>query len=241
MATKQVEIPGVGQVTLYKRRGNRSLRLSVDGAGLVRVSLPPWVPYKVGEQFVKSQADWIRERSSAAPTAVLTHGDAIGKSHTLYFEQLPREAEPRSKVDDAIVRISYGKSASASDSDVQLMAEKACLKALRKQAETLLPPRVELLAAEHDFSYRSVGVKQLKGRWGSCDTNKDILFNLYLMQLPWPLIDYVIMHELVHTKVMRHGPPFWSMLEAHLPNARMLRAKTKEYRPMLLPRPRSVA
>ena len=56
MATRTVDIPEIGAVTLYKRRGNRSLRLSVGANGEIRVSLPSWVPYKAGEEFARAKA-----------------------------------------------------------------------------------------------------------------------------------------------------------------------------------------
>ena len=60
------------------------------------------------------------------------------------------------------------------------------------------------------------------------------------MQLPWHLIDYVLMHELVHTEIMQHGPVFWARLEAHMPNARNLRKEINTYQPVLAPKPLAV-
>src|SRR5690606_36436720 len=96
---------------------------------------------------------------------------------------------------------------------VQKAAQAAAIRALRKEAETLLPQRLRTLAEQTGFTYNSVAVKQPKSRWGSCSHQKHITLNLFLMQLPWRLIDYVLLHELTHTKVMRHGPPFWAELE----------------------------
>jgi predicted metal-dependent hydrolase len=53
------------------------------------------------------------------------------------------------------------------------------------------------------------------------------------MQLPWHLIDYVLLHELTHTKVMRHGAPFWEELERHAPTAKLLRKEINTHRPLL--------
>jgi hypothetical protein len=53
------------------------------------------------------------------------------------------------------------------------------------------------------------------------------------MQLPWQLIDYVLLHELTHTTILRHGPDFWRALEAVLPNARVLKKAMREYQPIL--------
>jgi predicted metal-dependent hydrolase len=113
------------------------------------------------------------------------------------------------------------------------MATAASLRALKLQASHLLPQRLEVLAQRHGFTYTSVTIKNLKSRWGSCDQNRNITLNLFLMQLPWHLIDYVLLHELVHTRVMRHGPPFWSAMAAVEPRTQSLRREIKAYKTTL--------
>ena len=87
------------------------------------------------------------------------------------------------------------------------------------------------LAQVHGFEYRSVQIKQLTGRWGSCDSQRNIILNLFLMQLPWELIDYVILHELTHTTIMKHGPPFWEAMARVLPQVQQRRRAMRRYRP----------
>src|SRR5262249_22487168 len=121
----------------------------------------------------------------------------------------------------------------ASDVEVQRIAEAASIRALRRQAEQLLPQRLAGLATKHGFRYRSVAVKRLKSRWGSCDQHKNIVLNLFLMQLPWECIDYVLIHELVHTEVLRHGPDFWAAMARELPDVKRLRKQMRQYQPVL--------
>lgn len=240
MATKQISIPDIGTVTLYKRRGNRSMRLSIGSNGTIRVSLPYWLPYKAGEAFALSKAPWIIENRNKS-AASLAHGHAIGKAHRLYFETTPFASKITARVAANEVRISFPAGYAAEHDAVQEAARKASIKALRKEAEVLLPQRLQALAAQTGFSYSDVSVKQLKSRWGSCNTEKEITLNLFLMQLPWQLIDYVLVHELTHTKIMQHGAPFWREMERHMPRARQLRKQMSEYQPMLTPTTRSVA
>lgn len=234
MATKQVSIPDIGTVTLYKRRGNRSLRLSIGSNGEVRVSLPYWLPYKAGEQFALSKTPWIiANRMSSSFN--LRHGSAIGKAHHIYFDQSPEVTKVSARVAATEIRVSLPMDAATNDPEVQEAVHKASIRALRKEAEVLLPQRLEALASQTGFTYKSVGVKQLKSRWGSCNSHQEIVLNLFLMQLPWKLIDYVLVHELTHTKIMRHGAPFWREMERHLPHAKNLRKQMAVYQPMLLP------
>jgi predicted metal-dependent hydrolase len=241
MATKQVRIPEIGIVTLYKRRGNRSLRLSIDPTGEVRVSLPYWLPYKAGEQFALSKAIWIEANRPKTSNGRLQHGHAIGKAHRLYFEQRAMASKVATRIAGNEIRVSFPAIYGAHDQEVQDAAHLASIRALKKEAEVLLPQRLQALAAQTGFTYSGVSVKQLKSRWGSCNSQQEITLNLFLMQLPWHLIDYVLMHELTHTKVMRHGTPFWREMERHVPGAKQLRAQMGNYQPMLTPRPQPVA
>lgn len=239
MATKQVIIPEIGAVTLYKRRGNRSLRLSVGLNGDIRVSLPYWVPYRAGIEFAKGKAAWIADHQ-AERNPVLRHGQLIGKAHRLTFTTTAA-ARTTTRVSPTEVRVLHPLALPASDDSVQTKAQQASIKALRQEAERLLPGRLQTLAVEHGFTFKHVEVKQLKSRWGSCNSLQEITLNLFLMQLPWHLIDYVLMHELTHTKVMQHGEPFWRELEAHMPRAKALRSEINTYQPVLSPEPLTVA
>jgi predicted metal-dependent hydrolase len=117
--------------------------------------------------------------------------------------------------------------------EAQDAAKKVAVKALKQEAEHLLPQRLATLAQTHAFTYRSVAIKQMKGRWGSCSQYKDIVLNCYLMELPWELIDYVIMHELAHTRIMAHGKPFWDEVGKYVQNLNMIRKRMKAHQPAL--------
>lgn len=238
MAVKTVELQEVGTVKLYKRKGAQSIRLSIAASGEVKVMLPYWLPYEAGISFVRSKIGWILEQQTDKVTE-LVHGQAIGKTHHLYFWSSLEANKPVSRVNGSTIKITHPINTTSSDPAVQKVAVTACIRALRSQAENLLPQRLQTLAATHDCSYRSASVKQLKGRWGSCDTDKNIVLNLFLMQLPWNLIDYVLLHELAHTRALHHGPEFWAEFESFLPNAKKLRKEIRSYRPTVAWSPES--
>lgn len=233
MATKQVELPAIGTVMLYKRRGNRSLRLSIGSTGEIRVSMPYWLPYKAGEQFAASKAAWIAAHRMPTP-AGLRHGQAVGKAHRLYFVPSSEATKVTTRLKQNQIEVNHPTAYTAEHAAVQKAARAAAIRALRQEAERLLPIRLQQLAQQESFSFSSVAIKQLKSRWGSCSAQQDIILNLFLVQLPWHLIDYVLLHELTHTKVMQHGAPFWQELERHIPHARKLRKEIGEYHPLLL-------
>lgn len=99
----------------------------------------------------------------------------------------------------------------------------------RAVARNLIVERVQTLAHKHGFTYKRVFVRNQKTRWGSCSQNNNINLNLHLVFLPDELRDYVILHELVHTRIKHHGPDFWRALEEEIPGARQLDGMLNRY------------
>lgn len=233
MPYKAFDIDGIGQVKVFKRRGNRSLRLTIAADGAVRVSIPMWAPYQAGASFAQSRRSWIAAQSKRSRD-LLAHGQQIGKTHRLVFEQSALVREVKTSVRKAEVVVTYRFDQTNEDAEVQAAAQAASWRALRQQSQQLLGQRLANLAQVHGFSYRSFKVKRMKTRWGSCDQYGNIVLNLFLVQLPWDYIDYVIVHELVHTRALNHGPDFWQLFETHLPDARQLKREMRKYQPALL-------
>ena len=75
-----------------------------------------------------------------------------------------------------------------------------------------------LLADTHGFQYTSLKINSARRRWGSCSAKKQINLSLYLMLLPEELIDFVIVHELCHTREMNHGERFKKLMHDIFPN-----------------------
>lgn len=232
MATKTIELAGVGPVTLVKRAGNRSIRLSVTGSG-VRVSMPHWTPYSAGQAFAHQHIDWILAELAKQTGPLLESGQRIGKMHYLRFEHVLGEQSLTSRVTGTEIVVKMHPDDTTDAPEVQERAQKASIRALKREAERLLPPRLAGLAAKHDKQYKSVAVKQLKRRWGSCDSHQNIVLNLFMMELPWDYIDYVLLHELAHTVEMNHGTGFWGVLKEMQPRARDLARQLRSHQPAI--------
>ena len=230
MASKQVELAGIGPVSLQKRKGAKTIRLSVTPHGQVRVTMPFWVPFEAGLQFARSRASWLQSQLENHHS-LLSSGQLIGKMHRLALIPSVRADKITSRVTPSDIKITFPIAMGADHPEVQATASRASVRAMRTQADLLLPNRLKGLAMMHNFSYTSVQIKQLRGRWGSCDSHQNIVLNLFLMQLPWDLIDYVLIHELTHTEIMRHGPDFWDAMQRVLPEAKALRKEMRSYRP----------
>jgi len=183
MAFKTFDVPELGQVTIYKRRGSRSLRLTVQADGSLRVSIPSWAPYASGVTFARSRGEWIRSQQTVR-TELLTHGQQIGKAHRLVFVQDMDSKKVTARLSGTQIMVRMPATVSSETASVQSAAMAASVRALRQQAEQLLPTRLQQLADKYGFSYKSVVIRQLKSRWGSCDQFTNITLSLHLMQLP---------------------------------------------------------
>jgi len=130
---------------------------------------------------------------------------------------------------DGTLTIFYPRTAALSDPQAQSALRTGLVAAYRAEAKLLLPERVAYWAEQFGFAYSRVAVKNMRSRWGSCSGTNVINLNLHLMRLNDSLIDYVILHELVHTKVRNHGPGFWRHLESLVGNSRELDAQLKSH------------
>ncbi len=94
-------------------------------------------------------------------------------------------------------------------------------------AKQIIIDRVVVLANRFDFSYGRIFIKNQKTIWGSCSSKNNLNFNYKIASLPKDLMDYVILHELVHTKVKNHSELFWNTLDKYIKNSKSLRKELK--------------
>lgn len=115
--------------------------------------------------------------------------------------------------------------------ELQEWLRKVIEEALRRNAKIILPPRLYALSIRHGLTYKSVKINSSSGRWGSCSARGSINLSYYLVLLPPHLIDYVLLHELAHTREMNHGERFWALLDKFTDGkALALRNELKQYR-----------
>lgn len=77
------------------------------------------------------------------------------------------------------------------------------------QALKILQERVDFYANQYQFDYQSIRLNQARRQWGSCTPDNRLSFTWRLIMAPLFVIDSVVVHELVHTKVKNHSAKFW--------------------------------
>ncbi len=99
----------------------------------------------------------------------------------------------------------------------------------RTRARARLIARLNHLAAFYGFEYNKVAIRNQKTRWGSCSDKNNINLNMHLVRLPDHLIDYVIVHELLHTRIKNHTKRFWSELARYVPDPKACQKELRNY------------
>lgn len=221
--------------TIAVRRNARSttIRLKVAPDGKLRASLPLYAPLFLVKRLVKSSRAELRTLlDEHQKDIVFSNGMQIGKSHSLIVQMTTGSQLHVSRHEQRIiVRLPNTLSL---DEPVVIRAIRAVIQqALRIEAKSYLPKRLAFLADKGGFLYEKVRFSHASGRWGSCSTTGTISLNIALMKLPFELIDYVLIHELSHTKEMNHSEDFWHIVSQQDPLYKIHRRHLKNETPSI--------
>lgn len=218
-----------GDIVIRRSVRASSVKISVAPNGTLRASLPPYAPLFMLKRLVKSSRRQLRQMlEQSAPAPTLQNGMQIGKSHKLVVGKSIRTSVRRTG--QSIV-VALGPGTTLDDPQIKRQVHDATISALRVEAKSYLPKRLAYLAAQLGYHYEKVRFSHAGTRWGSCSTTGTISLNIALMSLPFELIDYVIVHELCHTKQMNHSQAFWRLVESADPLYRQHRKTLKTHSP----------
>ncbi|MBU5484734.1 M48 family metallopeptidase [Clostridium sp. MSJ-11] len=176
-----------------KKVKNINLRVKRDGS--VVVSANPKVPVEYINKFVSSKEEWIIK--------------SIEKF---------REIEDKRRVEKGKIQI-LGEIYKLEDISIgedkidKWIREKARLE-FHQSIKRMLP-----LLKEYNIKAPTFKIRKMKTRWGSCIKNKNsITLNMELIKYPREVIDYVVLHELVHFVHFDHSKNFYNLLEGLMPD-----------------------
>lgn len=192
--------------------------------------MPPYAPLLAAKTLIKTSRKQIRELVSQYREKLsYTENQQIGKSHNLLIQTTTKPSSVKIVGTQILTEINEAESVESA-ANQQLIRSKILI-ALRKEAKSYLPRRLSFLAEEHGFSFARSKITHSSSRWGSCSSSGTISLNIGMMNLPFELIDYVIIHELCHTRHMNHSTKFWDEVYKFDPQYKMHRNELKKYSP----------
>lgn len=222
-----------GKITVRRSARASQVRIRVAPDGTLRASLPLYAPMMLVKRLLKTSRSELRQiLSESTPTKQYSDGMQIGKSHSLIVRHNSSSAVKVSRHGQQItVELPEGRD--LNDPAVFRAIRDTVIAALRVEAKSYLPKRLAFLAQKYGLHYESVRFSHASGRWGSCSSSGTISLNIALMKLPFELIDYVMIHELCHTKQMNHSPEFWNLVSLADPDYKKHRKDIKQETPTI--------
>ena len=215
-------------VRTHQKASRISLRVAPDGR--LRASTPPFTPLIAVKLLLKTSRPAIRKLLAERQAEKTYDRDqTIGKSHALVIQR--PAATTRVQLVGTKIMVQLIANENITDTAIQRDIRQIILKVLRKEAKSYLPRRLKFLAETHGFHYQTVKLTHASSRWGSCSSRGTISLNISLMQLPFALLDYVLIHELCHTRQMNHSEKFWCEVAAIDPHYKLHRREIKQHTP----------
>ena len=222
-----------GNITIRRSPSATQVRVRVAPDGSLRASLPIHAPLFLLKHILRNSRDELRKLlAQSKPEYSFENGAQIGKSHTLIVQDSDNQTLNVTRHGQQII-VKLPADMSLNDADVSRKIREVVIASLRVEAKSYLPKRLAFLAQKYGYSYEKVRFSHASGRWGSYSSNGTISLNIALMKLPFELIDYIIIHELSHTKQMNHSQDFWSLVESVDPNYKSHRRTLKLQNPSI--------
>lgn len=232
---------GLTAIPFVIRRSDRrkTVALTIDEGRLV-VTAPHAVPVARLDDVVRRKARWVVQRlrrASEAPPPVATRELVTGETVLYRGSQLRLKViETKRETCDRIARgwyeipIAPGLVGDARRREVQ----RRLVASMKQHAERTLPRLLGEVCARLGLATPGILVREQNKRWGSCDAKGVLRINWRIIQAPQRLVEYVLVHELVHLRHPKHGPDFWAAVGEHLPRYEELRRQLREIGPRLV-------
>lgn len=248
-ATREALLSGTVVAYEFKRGKRRTIGFSVGADGLA-VSAPKWVPLHEIDKSVLEKSGWIlkklqesRVRHERLESARIEWKDGaslpfLGEPVRVLIDSRHAfagvGAELKSLASETLRHdtpaglarrtLHVGLPHSATPEQIR----DAVQAWLMRQAKRIFTERLEHFAPHLSVQWRKLSLSSAGTRWGSASADGSIRLNWRLIHFKPSVIDYVVVHELSHLRVMDHSPRFWDTVRAVMPDYAELRGQLKE-------------
>ncbi|MBQ8295219.1 MAG: M48 family metallopeptidase [Clostridia bacterium] len=194
------------------RSRRKTLSMTIDPFGRLVIR----APYSCGEErifdFIRQKENWILKKQAERKGAGVRLPPENLDGYR--FLLLGKDCVIR-LTDDAHIRFDDKQGVLFLPSK---NARTKLVKWLKENAKRIFTIVTERKAAEMQTTFRSVSVSSAKSKWGSCSYDNAIRYTFRLLYAPREIIEYVVTHELAHTKHKNHSAAFWAEVEKYVPD-----------------------
>lgn len=223
-----------GEIMIRKHVRARSISMRLGTDGRFVVSAPKFTPTTVIKLTISNSRQALRQLAAQVPRPEhYVDGQAIGKHHKLAVVPTSMVSAPTASTTRQRLIVQLPPDRTLEESAVQQLIRDEVTAILRREAKAYLPGRLADMARKHGFSYTTVRFSHSGGRWGSCSSSGTISLNIALLKLPDDIIDYVLAHELSHTRQMNHSTAFWKEVATIDPLYKLHRQQLKRESPVV--------
>ena len=218
-------MPAAVDEIIRTKRKTIAILIHPDGKVIVRAPLRTSV--KTIMAFVDSKSAWINEKRTLMlqrAAALPVRQFASGEKFWLLGAQIPMRVVENQRA-----------ALTLTPQDEFLLAGKAQPQApeifeawYKARALKVISERVQFYAAQHGFHFEKIRITSARTRWGSCSSRGTLSFTWRLVMAPLEVIDYVVIHELVHLKIKNHSPVFWAEVARLMPSYKRCTAWLKK-------------
>ena len=190
----------------------RTLSLSINENAELIVRAPNQISNKRIEEFIIEKSKWINKNKNLMQSRINEMNNS--QSNYLFLGKI----YPLIKVSEDTNKIDFNGTefiTSIENNDKFKSSLKSWYKIKFKE---IAIPRLNYFSDKYNLKINQIRFKNQKTLWGSCSSKNNINLNYLLVMAPMIVIDYVIIHELVHTVHKNHSENFWNAVEAIMPD-----------------------
>ena len=212
------------EINKLVRAKRRTIALIVERDGSLTVRAPKRATLGDIEKFIHEKSDWIlRTREKIQSIVEIPKKQYLNEEQFLYLGNL----YPLSIVPPQRPALKF-ENAFKLGSSAQKRGELVFTKWYKGQALQVISERVAEYSKQHGLMPKQVKISSAKTRWGSCSPDGTLNFTWRLIMAPLLVVEYVVVHELVHLKVKNHSQKFWKAVEAIMPEYKIHRKWLRE-------------
>ncbi len=222
--------PTLDYELIVSKRARRATLRVAPGRGLL-VTIPRWFARRDIPELVESHREWalaaLDELHQRTPACYRSWPPTRLQLQAMECEIVVSYREPDSQL--PLVRWKNDRHLELGvPSHDKVQVASAIAAAVKQIAWQFLEPRLSHFAGVHGLHYRRLMIRGQRSVWGSYSSSGTLSLNYKLVFLRPELVDYVLLHELAHTRHLDHSKAFWSLLQSFDDNALNLDAQLRD-------------